>query len=86
MLAMYPMHVRIRLPEILDEHKPKLTAYEVAKRSGGRIIPSTLYRLVRQRGRVKFFDGDLLEALCDVLNISPGKLLEREPGQRRGKR
>jgi len=84
MIGMYPMRVRIRLPEVLDEHKPKLTAYEVAKRSEGRIIPSTLYRLVRQRGRVKLFDGDLLEALCDVLGLEPGELLERE--KKRGKR
>jgi DNA-binding Xre family transcriptional regulator len=76
MIYVYPMRVRIRLPELLDEHK--ITAYEVAKRSAGRIIPSTLYRLVRQGGRVKLFDGDLLEALCDVLDLEPGELLERE--------
>jgi DNA-binding Xre family transcriptional regulator len=77
------MRVRIRLPEVLDEHG--LTAYEVAKRSGGRIIPSTLYRLCRQKGRVKLFDGDLLESLCDVLDVGPDRLLERE-SKRRGKR
>jgi len=70
------MRVRIRLPELLKEHK--LTAYEIAKRSGGRLIPTTLYRLSRQRGKVKFFDSDLLEALCDVLGVEPGALLERE--------
>lgn len=84
MTRLYRQPVRIRLPEVLDEHK--LTAYEVAKRSNGRIIPSTLYRLVRQRGRVKLFDGDLLEALCDVLGVSPGELLEREkPRQRKAR-
>jgi DNA-binding Xre family transcriptional regulator len=77
------VRVRIRLPEVLDEHKPPLTAYEVAKRSEGRIIPSTLYRVMRQEGRVRLFDGDLLEALCDVLNIEPGDLLERESSKRR---
>jgi len=67
--------VRIRLPEVLTEHK--ITAYEVAKRSDGRVIPSTLYRLVRQRGRVRMFDGALLETLCEILNVEPGALLER---------
>jgi len=67
--------VRIRLPEVLTEHK--ITAYEVAKRSDGRVIPSTLYRLVRQRGRVRMFDGALLETLCEILNVEPGVLLER---------
>lgn len=76
-MARYAGKVRIRLPELLDERD--LTAYEVAKRSDGRIIPSTLYRLVRQQGRVRLFDGDLLEALCDVLKVTPGKLLERDP-------
>lgn len=84
MIALYPMRVRIRLPEVLNEHQ--LTAYEVAKRSGGRIITSTLYRLVRQGGRVKLFDGDLLEALCDVLNVEPGELLEREKTKKRGRK
>ncbi|HEV8449776.1 MAG TPA: helix-turn-helix transcriptional regulator [Gemmatimonadaceae bacterium] len=67
--------MRIRLPEVLTEHK--ITAYEVAKRSDGRVIPSTLYRLVRQRGRVRMFDGALLETLCEILNVEPGVLLER---------
>ena len=77
------MRVRIRLPEALDERK--LTAYEVAKRSNGRIIPSTLYRLARSRGAVRFIDSDLLEALCDVLDVEPGELLEREGKKRRNR-
>lgn len=89
MVGVYPTRVRIRLPEAFADHAKKnrlakpLTAYEVAKRSGGRIIPSTLYRLTRQGGRVKMFDGDLLEALCDVLDVEPGELLGREGKKRR---
>jgi DNA-binding Xre family transcriptional regulator len=30
------------------------------------------------------FDGDLLEALCDVLNVGPEKLLERD--KKRGRK
>ena len=74
--------MRIRLPEVLIEHE--ITAYEVAKRSDGRVIPSTLYRLIRQKGRVRMFDGVLLETLCQILNVEPGALLER--GGRRGRR
>ena len=74
--------MRIRLPEVLTEHK--ITAYEVAKRSDGRVIPSTLYRLIRQRGQVRMFDGALLETLCEILNVSPGALLER--GKNKGRR
>jgi DNA-binding Xre family transcriptional regulator len=33
---------------------------------------------VRSRGPLRYLDGDLLDALCDVLNLEPGDLLERE--------
>lgn len=79
------MQMRLRLPELLKEHKPPLTAYAVAKASGGRIKLTTIYRLNRNKGKVANFDGELLEALCDVLQVEPGKLLERE-GVRGGKR
>jgi DNA-binding Xre family transcriptional regulator len=32
---------------------------------------------------VKNFDAELLEALCDVLAVEPGELLERDKGQKR---
>jgi Fe2+ or Zn2+ uptake regulation protein len=70
--------MRLRLPELLEEHTPPLTAYAVAKTSGNRISLSTIYRLNRNRGRVANFDGELLEALCDVFQVHPGKLFERE--------
>lgn len=72
------MQMRLRLPELLAEHKPPLTPYGVAKASKGRISLTTIYRLNRNRGRVAGFDGELLEALCDVLGVSPAALLERE--------
>lgn len=77
------MDVRIRLPELLDERE--LTAYEVAKRSDGRISTSVLYRLIKKRGQVELFSAPLLEALCDVLGVEPGDLLEREGKRRRGR-
>lgn len=84
------MRVRLRLPELFEEHKT--TAYRVVKASGGRLDAGTLYRLIRNKGRVQSFRGELLEALCDVLGIAdPGTLLEREStatrkAKRRGKR
>lgn len=55
-----------------------MTAYQVAKDSGGRISTSALYRLVRAEGRVRYFDAELLDALCDVLKLNDvGTLIER---------
>ncbi len=50
---------------------------------------STAYRLVKLNGRVQNFDAGMLEALCDVLSVEPGELLERDSAKRtapRGKR
>ena len=68
--------MRLRYPEILEERK--LTPYGLHKLSGGRISLSTAYRLARQNGRLRFFDAELLEALCDTLGVKPNDLLERE--------
>lgn len=76
-MVAYAEVVRLRFPEILEEHG--LTAWHLSKQSGGRISLSTAYRLVRLRGRVKTFDADMLEVLCDVLGVKdPGKLFELE--------
>jgi DNA-binding Xre family transcriptional regulator len=54
------------------------TAYEIAKRPAERISTSTLYRLARAEGPVELFPAELLDALCEVLCVEPGALLERE--------
>lgn len=77
------MTVRLRLPELLDEHET--TAHAVAQRSGGRINASTLYRLTRSRGVVRYLDTELLDALCDVLGVKLTALLEREGKGRAGR-
>lgn len=77
------MEMRLRLPELLDEHKPPLTPYGVARASNGRINESTLYRLVRSEGRVALFNADLCEALCDVLGVGPEELFELDAKPRR---
>jgi DNA-binding Xre family transcriptional regulator len=74
--------VRIRIPELLEERG--VNAYQLHKRSGGRISLSTAYRLKRLRGRVKTFDAGLLEELCEVLGIrSLDELLERDATPKR---
>lgn len=68
--------VRIRVPELLETRQ--ITPYRLHKLSGGRISLSTAYRLNRLKGRLKMFDRDLLDALCDVLGVGPSDLFERE--------
>ena len=75
------MDVRLRLPELME--KKGLTAYAVSRRSDGRISMSTAYRLARMKGHLHSFNNDMLEALCDVLGVEPGELLERDPKRRR---
>lgn len=77
------MEMRYRLPELMEGKG--WTAYELAKRSNGRISMRTIYRIVKQEGRVTQFDGALVEALCDTLGVGIAELLEREK-PKRGKR
>jgi len=78
------MSVRLKLPELLDDRG--LTAYAVVQQSNGRIKESTLYRLMRGGGTVRYLDTNLLDALCDILDLSPGDLLERDVTRRRSVR
>jgi len=71
--------LRLRLPELLEERN--LTPYRLARASGGRISLTTAHRLVRQRGRVRQFNGAVLEALCDVLGVQIGDLFQRSRGR-----
>lgn len=75
--------MRIRLPELFEDRG--LTAYAVAQQSDGRISTSVLYRLIRSQGKARYLDAALLDALCDVLGITPNELLEHETKKRRGK-
>ncbi len=66
-LSWHLMEMRLRLPELLTEHNT--TAYAIAQKSDGRIVESTLYRLVRKRGVVRYLDSELLEALYSTLAL-----------------
>jgi DNA-binding Xre family transcriptional regulator len=74
--------MRVRLAELLELRG--MTAYAVAQQSDGRISTSALYRLIKSGGRARYLDSDLLDALCDVFDVEPGELLEREPPGRGG--
>lgn len=75
------MLVRIRFSELLAEKG--LTTYSVARDSGQRISLSTAYRLKKKNGRLESYGSDLLDALCDIFDVTPGELLERDAPKRR---
>ena len=58
-----------------------MTAYGLAKASGGRLSMSAAARLARDEW--KCLPRAVLEALCEVLNVEPGELFERAKGKRR---
>jgi len=72
--------MRLRVAEILAERG--MTTYRLAQASGGRISLTTAYRLAKDRWVC--LPRDVLDALCDVLSVSPGELFEREKA-RKGK-
>ena len=53
-----------------------MTTYRLARASDGRISLSTAYRLAKDRWDC--LPRDVLDALCDVLKVEPGELIERE--------
>ena len=71
--------MRLTVPALLA--KREWTAYQLAKESNGRISMSAAYRLAT--GDWKCLSSDVLDALCDVLEVEPGELFEREPKRRR---
>lgn len=81
--AAYPYGMRLRIRELLTEKG--MTPYKLARLSGGRISLSTLYRILRANGRAPTFESKLLDAICDVLGVGPGELLERESILRRSR-
>jgi DNA-binding Xre family transcriptional regulator len=76
--------MRLRIPELLEERG--LTAYHLAQQSGGRISQRIAYRYVELGGRVKCFDANIMDALCDVLGVEPNELFERERPKSRSRK
>jgi DNA-binding Xre family transcriptional regulator len=75
------MDMRMRIPELFAEKK--LSPYRVSLDSNGRISMSTAYRLKRVKGRLDTYKNDMIEALCDILDVTPGELFERDKPKRR---
>jgi DNA-binding Xre family transcriptional regulator len=81
--SLYSM--RLRLPELLARRK--MTAYQLAKLSEGRISLSTLYRVLRADGYANSYESKFLDAICDVLEAEPKELFEKDgPQKRKGSR
>ena len=76
--------MRLRLPELLKTNG--LTAYALAKQSDGRISTSLAYRLAKSHGVFGSVRPQTLAALCDVLEVEPGKLFERISAAKKRKR
>jgi DNA-binding Xre family transcriptional regulator len=74
--------MRLRLPELLANRE--MTRYAFAKAVEGRISTSTAYRLAA--GNWKSLSSDVMETLCEVLDVEPGELFEREGTRRRRKK
>lgn len=70
------MDMRLRLPELFTE--TGVNPYRLARDSDGRISLSTAYRLKRVKGKLETYKGDMLDAICDVMNLRPGDLWERD--------
>lgn len=75
------MDMRLRIPELLAQ--TGVSPYRMSKESAGRISMSTAYRLKREKGKLQTFNAEMLDALCDIFDVGPGELLEREKGKRR---
>jgi hypothetical protein len=73
--------MRLRFPELFRECG--ITPYQLAKRSKGRIAVSTAYRWQQLAGRVKSFDGEVVEDLCDILDLELAQVIELEGVRRR---
>jgi len=73
--------VRLLVSDLME--KRGMTAYRLAKDSGGRIRQRTAYRLAQ--GEKAALYPEEIAALCDMLDVEPGDLFERVP-EKRGKR
>lgn len=71
--------VRLRLAELLKQRT--WTGYQLAQASDGRLSIPTVYRLLRENRAegpsMRRFDGAVLEALCDALQVELAELLVR---------
>ena len=70
------MDMRLRFPELFDETGVK--PYRLAVDSNKRISLSTAYRLKREGGKLQTFKAEMLDAICDVMQVTPAEIWERD--------
>jgi DNA-binding Xre family transcriptional regulator len=66
---------RLRIPELLAMRP--MTPKELARRSRGQISYRTACRLQRTGGRVRRFDAVVLDALCEIFQVTATELFVR---------
>lgn len=71
--------IRLRLRELLADKG--MSWYALSRDSRGRISLSTAYRIKKGDGRGRFYDAEILDAICETLNVPASALLERVPGK-----
>ena len=76
------MAIRLRVGDLLDERG--ITAYQLAKQSGGRISLSAAYRLAQGNSGTFPPSWVMIEILCDVLKVDVCDLFHRS-GPKRNK-
>jgi DNA-binding Xre family transcriptional regulator len=76
--------MRIRIAELMEARKIP-TAYALAKASNGALSMTNAHRLVNSEGNAGRVDLHTLEVLCDVFDVGPGELLERDKPAKRGR-
>lgn len=64
--------MRLRIAELLEA--ADMSPYEFAKRAG--LSRSAVYRAVKKKGRIAYYDAELLGALVTVLGARPADLFE----------
>ena len=74
------MAIRLRVGDVL--RKRGMTAYQLAKQSGGRISLSLAYRLEQDRFGKHPPTWDMLEIICQVLEVDVTDLFQRMPPKR----
>lgn len=74
------MAIRLRVGDLLEERG--MTAYQLAKKSGGRISLSAAYRLAEGNAGTFPPSWVMLETLCDVLKVDVCDLFHRSTSKR----
>lgn len=76
--------MRIRLPELMALRNVSPT--DLVEALGGVASRASVYRLLAADGAASTFRADVLDRLCELFEVPPGRLLERTTAPRGGGR